>query len=89
VRLKTNIQGSPNDTLAYKSQLALGYTAMENIEKFLNEDTLVFITFQKTLDEYQSLGVTHPILKILGERYKQEINKIVIGDLIVFSYGDK
>jgi hypothetical protein len=84
-----DIQGSPNDTLAYKSQLALGYTAMENIEKFLNEDTLVFITFQKTLDEYQSLGVTHPILKILGERYKQEINKIVIGDLIVFSYGDK
>lgn len=84
-----DIQGSPNDTLAYKSQLALGYIAMENIEKFLNEDKLVFITFQKTLDEYQSIGVTHPILKILEERFKQEINEITIGDLIVFSCGVK
>jgi hypothetical protein len=81
-------KGSPNDTLAYPSQIAIGYLASENIEKFLNEDKLLFIVFQKTLDEYAENNLSHPVIAILQKEYSEE--KIYsVGDLVIMEYGEK
>ncbi len=81
-------KGSPNDTLAYPSQLAMGYIASENIEQFLNLDSLVFIVFQKTLDEYSENNLPHPVIEKLQKTYAS-VWSYAIGDIVVFEFGDK
>jgi hypothetical protein len=81
-------KGSPNDTLAYPSQLAMGYIASENIEQFLDRDSLVFIVFQKTLDEYSENDLSHPVLEKLQNTYTT-IKVNAVGDIVLFEYGDK
>lgn len=80
--------GSPNDTLAYNSQLAMGYIASENIEQFLELDRLVFIVFQKTLDEYHQNNLDHPVIETLRNKYK-EIESYYVGDIIVYKFEEK
>jgi hypothetical protein len=84
-----DIEGSPNDTLAIGSQTALGYFGSESINKFLDEESIMFVVFQKSIDEYQSIGEKHPVLQILEDNYGSETNKILIGDLIIYSFGEK
>ncbi|PKO05577.1 MAG: hypothetical protein CVU41_10920 [Chloroflexi bacterium HGW-Chloroflexi-3] len=80
--------GSPNDTLAYDSQLAMGYIASENIGQFLELDRLVFVVFQKTLDEYFQNNLNHPVVEVLRNEYK-EIEKLYVGDIVVFRFEEK
>lgn len=80
--------GSPNDTLAFDSQLAMGYVASENIEQYLELDRLVFIVFQKTLDEYGQSNLDHPVVATLRNEYK-EIEEFFIGDIVVYSLEEK
>ncbi len=81
-------EGSPNDTLAYPSQIAIGYFASGNIEQFLNEEELLFIVFQETIDEYAENNFFHPVITKLRNEYSEE--KIYsVGDLLIMEYGDK
>lgn len=81
-------KGSPNDTLARPSQLAMGYIASDNIEPFLELDSLVFIVFQKTLDEYSENDLPHPVLEKLHKTYTS-MQVYAIGDIVVFECDDK
>jgi hypothetical protein len=83
-----DLPGSPNDTLAHDSQFALGFIACESIEPFLEMDKLVFVVFQKTLDEYGQSNLDHPVVVILRNEYK-EIEKFFIGDIVVFRFEEK
>lgn len=80
--------GSPNDTLAFDSQLAMDYIARENIGQFLELDSLVFVVFQKTLDEYFQNNLYHPVIEVLQNEYK-EIEEFYIGDIVVFLLEEK
>lgn len=80
--------GSPNDTLAYESQLAMGYIASENIDQFLKMDHLVFVVFQKTLDEYMENNLDHPVVEILKNEYKEK-EDFYIGDIVIYKFEEK
>jgi hypothetical protein len=80
--------GSPNDTLAFDSQLAMGYVASENIEQYLELDRLVFVVFQKTLDEYFQNNLDHPVVEVLRKEYK-EIEDFYVGDIVVYKFEEK
>jgi len=80
--------GSPNDTLAYDSQVALGYIASENIEQFLKLDTLVFVVFHQTLDEYSIKIFRHPVVEILQNEY-QVSEEYYVGDIVVYKFEEK
>jgi 4-amino-4-deoxy-L-arabinose transferase-like glycosyltransferase len=80
--------GSPNDTLAFDSQLAMGYVASENIEPYLELDRLVFVVYQKTLDEYNQNNLNHPVVEVLRNVYK-EIEEFYIGDIVVYKFEEK
>jgi len=80
--------GTPNDTLAKDSQLAMGYFASENIEQFLELDSLVFVVFQKTLDEYLQNNVGHPVIEILRNAYK-EAEDFFVGDIVIYKFKEK
>ena len=79
---------SPNDTLAYDSQLALGYIASENIQQFLELDSLVFVVFQKTLDEYSQINFNHPVVEILQTEF-QEVEDYTVGDIVIYKFEEK
>lgn len=81
-------KGSPNDTLAHPSQLAMGYLASENIEQFLDQDSLIFVVFQKTLDEYAENNSPHPVLETLQETYSN-VQERTVGDIVVLEFGGK
>ncbi len=81
-------KGSPNDTLAYASQKAMGYMASENIEQFLDEDSLIFVVFQNTLDEYAENNLPHPVLETLHVTYSK-VEEHTLGDIVVLEFGDK
>lgn len=80
--------GSPNDTLALDSQTAIGYRAVDSIDQFLNRDSIIFVTFEKTISEYEENNINHPVIDLLSREYSQ-INKLQIDDLLIFYCGDK
>jgi len=80
--------GSPNDTLAIKSQEMMGFLASKKIDQFIDLDSLVFIVFQQTVDEYLEVNLEHPVIARLNFIYKNvQINKI--GDILVYTYECK
>ncbi len=83
-----DLKGSPNDTLAFPSQKAIGYIANENIDEFLNRESIVFVVFKDTLDEYAENNLPHPVLANLQKWYAEE-HDYSIGDLLIIEFGDK
>jgi len=79
--------GSPNDTLAVKSQEALGYLASGSINEFMNEENVVFITFQETINEYNEMKQENPNLSPLINKF-QSYKMKEIGDLVIFEFGE-
>ena len=66
----------------------MGYLASENIEQFLDQDSLIFVVFQKTLDEYAENNSPHPVLETLQETYSN-VQERTVGDIVVLEFGGK
>ncbi|MCC6148285.1 MAG: glycosyltransferase family 39 protein [Anaerolineaceae bacterium] len=79
--------GSPNDTLAYETQKALGIFPQASIEQAVHlKDEIFFVVFTRVLVEYRNLGEkTHPSLRWLGENYTL-IEEEKIGDLTIYHF---
>ncbi len=80
--------GTPNDTLATGSQIALGYIASNSIDDFLDREHLYFVAFQQSIDEYEQMGIENPNIMILKNHYGF-LEEKKIGDLIIFDFGEK
>ena len=63
--------GSPNDTLAYATQFALGIFPQSNIfEAVDHASNIYFIVFQETELEFENRGIyIHPVLNWLCDQY--------------------
>lgn len=80
--------GSPNDTYALASQTAIGLIPEKDLQTAVgNAETITFVVFQTTIDEYRALGLAdHPSLIILQNRY-QNIQLERVGDLNIYRFN--
>ncbi len=78
--------GSFNDTYAYQSQVAMQIIPDPDIASaVVDKNSVYFVVFEQTIQEYQSVKMEHPGIHWLTENYSlNEENRI--GDLIVYHY---
>ena len=73
--------GSANDTLAPKSQEAMGIYPIESIESATaGKNKVIFLIFSEAIKEYESKNLTHPIINWLKSNYLLT-NQEAVGDL--------
>ena len=78
--------GSPQDTLAYPTQEALGIFATSTITEAVGQAQRVWIVyFPREVEEVQAMGVGHPALNWLERRFAQ-VEHRCFGDLAVALY---
>ena len=82
-----DVPGSPNDTYAAASQQAMQIFPQPDLELAVdNADTVYFITFTQTFNEYQEMGLAeHPNLAWLNDHFTLA-GKQVFNDLEVYRY---
>jgi len=68
--------GSPNDTLAIGTQDALNWHAdADAAVATAGVESLVFVVFDETMAEYQSLNQPHPAIEWLDQNYRLTVRK--------------
>jgi hypothetical protein len=78
--------GSPQDTLAYPTQEALGIFATSTITEAVGQAQRVWIVyFSREVEEVQAMGVGHPALNWLERRFAL-VEQQCFGDLVVALY---
>jgi hypothetical protein len=78
--------GSPQDTLAYPTQEALGIFATPTITEAVGEAQRVWlIYFSREMEQVQAIGAGHPALDWLEDRYAG-VRQEQFGDLVVATY---
>jgi hypothetical protein len=78
--------GSPQDTLAYPTQEALGIFATSSITEAMGTaEQIWLIYFPREMEEMRALGVEHPALIWLEGRFS-EMGREQFGDLVVALY---
>lgn len=80
--------GSPNDTYAPASQIAIGLIPESDLESAVGSgESVTFVVFQTTIDEYQSMGLAdHPSLTWLQNRFA-EMRVERVGDLCIYHFS--
>jgi 4-amino-4-deoxy-L-arabinose transferase-like glycosyltransferase len=81
-----DVPDSPNDTLAERSQIALGFEATTQIDEFLQLDNLIFVVFQQTIEEYYDQGVDHPVIVEIEGEFGKDYRIESIGDIMVYYF---
>jgi hypothetical protein len=81
-----DVPGSPNDTLAKDSELALGFESVTGIEEFLDEEEIVFVVFQRAIDEFSDQGMSHPVLAELQKNFSEDYSINSISDLNIYHF---
>ena len=79
--------GSPNDTLAKDSQLAIGYLELNNLDDFIDEEEIIFVVFQDAITEYEIMNKKHPVLEELELLFDNNYQIFNIGDIKLFNFG--
>lgn len=79
--------GSPNDTYAAASQQAIGLIPSQTVGEAVGDARGVyFVTFQKTIEEYQAAGLAHhPNLSWFSSKF-QLMDQTVYGDLWIYYF---
>jgi hypothetical protein len=78
--------GSPQDTLAYPTQEALGIFATSTITEAVGEARRVWLVyFDREVEEVRAMGVEHPALGWLQVRFV-EVERERFNDLVVALY---
>jgi uncharacterized membrane protein len=78
--------GSPQDTLAYPTQEALGIFATPTITEAVGQAGQVWLVyFPREVEEMQALGLQHPALAWLKDHYR-ETDRSSFGDLDVLCF---
>ena len=79
--------GSPQDTLAYPTQEALGIYATPTVTAAVGTAEQVWLVyFPREVAEVEALGVEHPALAWLGENHFAEVERRSFSDLVVALY---
>jgi 4-amino-4-deoxy-L-arabinose transferase-like glycosyltransferase len=81
-----DVPGSPNDTLAKDSELALGFESVTGIEEFLDEEEIVFVVFQRAIDEFSDQGMNHPVLAELQKNFSEDYSINSVSDLNIYHF---
>lgn len=80
--------GTPNDTLAKKTQDALGIYPLENLETIRGQyQNVYFVVFEKTIEEYRLIGSDHPVIASLNDRMRL-VSQHAWNDLWVYQYAE-
>jgi hypothetical protein len=79
--------GSPNDTFAPESQLAMGIFPEADLDSAVGSAKHVwFVVFERAIEEYTSLGQpNHPHLAWLLERFSMA-DKLTYNDLLIYEF---
>ena len=77
--------GSPNDTLAYGTQAALGIYPVQTWREATNDEPRVtFVTFQQANDEYREMGLLeNPIVREMQEEFHL-VSVELISDMVIY-----
>jgi hypothetical protein len=79
--------GSPNDTFAPESQLAMGIFPAVDLDSAVGSAKHVwFVVFERAIEEYASLGQpSHPHLEWLRERFSMA-DQLTYNDLLIYEF---
>ncbi|MEW5988514.1 MAG: glycosyltransferase family 39 protein [Chloroflexota bacterium] len=78
--------GSPEDTLAYPTQVALGLFATPDLATAVaGRHRVWFVILARAVEEYQAAGRPHPHLAWLEGRYEQ-VRTVAFNDVLVYEY---
>lgn len=86
-RFVADESGSPNDTYAPASQQAIGLIPSSTLEEAVGKaGGVYFVTFQKTIEEYQAAGLMeHLKVSLLSSMMKLR-NQEAVGDLRIYYF---